>query len=820
MRVNYDSYIEAVKGFDFSTLSDQALASKTRQFKERLAKKEDGWEILPEAFAVVSETAWRLLGKRPYDVQLMSGMALFEGHIVEMKTGEGKTLTSLFPIYLHALLGHKVHVVTVNEYLAQRDRDENRKVLNFLGIGVGITLNQMDIAHKKGHYQKDVIYGVASEFGFDYLRNHTTTTVDELTMGSMDVILIDEVDSILIDEAKTPLILSGKADEETANFRQAAALVATMTGYEQDLQTKFNQLFEKVDDVETADYILSPNKQIAFTDKGLDKILQSFELEQLDPGIYHMVKQAVHAKAYLTKDIDYVVEGDAVKIVDASTGRIMEGRRFKDGLHQALEAKEGVTIHGENQTLASITLQNFVMKYRYFAGMTGTALTEREEFLDVYGKNVAEIPTHRPMIRKDLDDCIYDTKDHKFEAILKILQSLEGQPVLIGVSTVQQSLALFSFLKEKGYQQVALLNAKNHLEEAYIVAQAGRIGQITIATNMAGRGTDILLGGNPEYLAQDLLRYEGMNVSKLRLVTNPRLVIPKGYKEPMELYVLKNRYDYLVDVESKICQVERERVLERGGLFVLGTERNEAKRVDNQLRGRAGRQGDPGESLFVISLEDDWLDRFKEALPDVVGDEAGLVSSKRVSRLMGSLQAKVEYQSRKAREHLTEFDEVDNVIRDRVYQIRDSLLTSSDIVKTAQGLLEESITRVDQLDPAYGLKEPGKGESVQTILKRVLPRRMRLVEAYAVFQEASFEELLRSTLLETIDQQWAHFLEVLEKEKEVAQMNQLGINKPLNRYREQVYDQYQWFMDAVGLAFVDAFFKLPYQQSFLDYSVL
>ena len=832
MKVVYDDLLAAIHAQDYRSLSDHDLALMTPRLKRRLSQGEDVFDVLPEAFAVVQEVSGRLLDKRHFDEQLLGGIALFEGHITEMKTGEGKTLTSLLPAYLHALQGHQVHIVTVNEYLAQRDREENRKVFNFLGLTVGVTLNGMSPEKKRDHYQKDIVYGVASEFGFDYLRNHTATSKDDLTLERMDYVLIDEVDSILIDEAKTPLILSGGRAEDPGLYAKAFQLIEDFKRQDVVLQTKFDRLSQGVTIDPEADFLVQQEQTVSLTDKGLQRMRDFFDLDTtaggVDPGVYHIVKQSLHAKELLHKDEDYVVHHGEVQIVDPSTGRVMEGRRFKDGLHQALEAKEGVAVQGDSRTLASITLQNFFMSYTYLSGMTGTALTETKEFKDVYGKSVAEIPTHRSMIRMDYPDELYDTGAHKEAAIIKRLYDLMPQPVLIGVATVEQSERLHQTLKDAGFTNVAVLNANHHLDEAYIVAQAGRLGQITIATNMAGRGTDILLGGNPEYLAQDELRQQGAKPSQLAIISSPVLKIPQGYKNPAALYDLKFRYDRLVEAYRLITDKERDQVKALGGLFVLGTQRNEAQRVDNQLRGRAGRQGDPGASLFMVSLEDDWLDPFRPLMPKGKADRTGLLARggrRNPYTFVDKMQAKLEDQGREARESLTEYDQVDAIIRENVYDFREAVLERAVVTNLLESLLKRGLPYYvdrhgDVMDPSFGLKQPGPGETLDSLLNQSIPRRMKLVEALAVFNNQSPQAAYKRLILETLDQEWEDLLVVLDSEKEAARMNYLGVEKPLHRYRGRVIGAYDTFLDHVSERLIPNFFHLPYQQSVLDYDQL
>lgn len=838
MKVNYDDLIEQIHSFEseLGGMSLSELASQTPKLKKRLNEGEDAWDILPEAFAVVQEVSERMLGKRHFDVQLMGGIALFEGHITEMKTGEGKTITSLLPAYLHALEGRKVHIITVNEYLARRDQSEMRKVFNFLGLTVGIVLNGMSTEVKQANYAKNIIYGVANEFGFDYLRNNTALSKEDLTIGDLGFALIDEVDSILIDESKTPLILSGGSREDSHLFYRATSAAEQMVRGESELQTKLDRLVDGVQVDEDAHYLVEQERNISLTDKGVEFVKSYFDMNPdiggIDPLVYHAVKQAIHAKELMEIDRDYVVNSGEIKIIDESTGRIAEGRRFKDGLHQALEAKEGLEVQGESRTIASITLQNFFMKYEYFAGMTGTALTETEEFLDVYHKRVAEIPTNKPLIREDLPDQIYATKEGKYQAIIDRLKNLNGQPVLVGVATVEQSEELAKVLKDAGFLDISVLNAKNHLEEAMIVAQAGRVGHITISTNMAGRGTDILLGGSAEYRAQSLLLKEGVKPAHIRLVSAPTLVLPDTVEDPTYLVSLHVRYRMLVAAQAKMVEEERERVLAKGGLYVLGTQRNESKRVDNQLRGRSGRQGDPGKSEFIISLEDSWLKPFKAILPKHETETYEPIPRKKFPRLFNQrdvydlvdeMQRKIESQGFKARETLTEYDEVDAIIRDKVYALREHILTNQSGESVFNFLMEDAVDLYEasggEILPSFELPEVGTGDSVSRILKRQYKKRLQLIENLALFNNSTLDKVLHTLVLETLDQEWMSLLISLNNDQDATRLSFMSSQKPLHLYRERVMRSYDGFVDQVRIALVEKFYNAPHHKHVLDYSI-
>ncbi len=591
---------------EMQALSDDELRAQTDKFKARLKGGETLDNILPEAFATVREASWRVLSKKPFPVQLMGGIILHEGRIAEMKTGEGKTLTATLPAYLNALTGEGVHVVTVNEYLASTQAEEMGKLYGFLGLTVGAALSGLPFDEKKAAYDADITYGTNNEFGFDYLRDNMVIYKKNMVQRGHAFAIVDEVDSILIDEARTPLIISGRGAESSSLYTAADRFAKSLRAL------IIKEADDKEEESETvdADYIVEERtKSVTLTARGIKKAEAAFGVENLsDPEnmeLSHHINQAIKANSVMKKDVDYVVKDGEIIIVDEFTGRLMYGRRYNEGLHQAIEAKEGVKVANESRTLATITFQNYFRLYKKLSGMTGTALTEEEEFREIYSLDVVVIPTNKPMIRVDHHDRVYKNENGKFSAVLAQVEEChaKGQPILVGTISIEKSERLSALLKRKGIPH-QVLNAKQHDKEAHIVAQAGRKGAVTISTNMAGRGTDILLGGNPEIMALDRMRKDGVEE---RLVLEANL---HNHTEDPEIIAARARFDELYKEYKKETDSEHEEVVKAGGLFILGTERHESRRIDNQLRGRSGRQGDPGESRFCIALDDDLMRRF------------------------------------------------------------------------------------------------------------------------------------------------------------------------------------------------------------------
>ena len=704
---------------EYEKLSDEELKNKTNIFKERLQNGETLDDILVEAFATVREASKRVLGLRHYDVQLIGGMVLHQGKITEMKTGEGKTLVATCPVYLNALSGHGVHVITVNDYLAKRDRDQMSRLYGFLGLSSGVILNGLPTEQRKKSYNSDITYGTNSEFGFDYLRDNMVSSLDQKVQRELNFCIVDEVDSILIDEARTPLIISGAAEDKIKWYQISFQVVSMLNrSYETE---KIKNIKEKkamnIPDEKWGDYeVDEKSRVIVFTEKGVKRVEEILKIENLYAPEYveltHFLHQALKAKELFKRDRDYLVRDNGeVVIIDEFTGRAMEGRRYSDGLHQAIEAKEGVKIASENQTLATITLQNYFRMYKKLSGMTGTAETEATEFMHTYGLEVVVIPTNLPVIRKDDADLVYKTKKEKINAIIDRIQGLyeKGQPVLVGTISIKSSEELSELLKKRGIPH-NVLNAKYHAQEAEIVAQAGRYKAVTIATNMAGRGTDIMLGGNPEFMA----------------------LAEVGSRED-------ERFPETLAKYQEQCKEEKEKVLALGGLFILGTERHESRRIDNQLRGRSGRQGDPGESEFYLSLEDDlmrlfgservmvWMDRLK--LPEGEPITHGMINS-----AIEKAQKKIEARNFGIRKNLLEFDDVMNKQRTAIYESRNEALAIDNLKDRIMGMLHRNITEKVYEKFAPEMREDWDIDGLNEYLKD-----------FYVYEEADDKAYLRST---------------------------------------------------------------------------
>ena len=666
----------------YKQLTDEQLRAKTDEFRNRLQNGETEDDILPEAFATVREAAWRVLGMRPYRVQVMGGLTLHQGRIAEMKTGEGKTLVSTLPAYLNALSGKGVHVVTVNDYLARRDSEWMGKVHRFLGLTVGLIVHDLDPAQRRAAYARDITYATNNELGFDYLRDNMCVRKAELVQRGHHFAIVDEVDSILIDEARTPLIISGQGEKSTDLYEKADAVVKAL---------RRDEHFE-VDE---------KKKSIVLTDEGAQRVEKAFGIENINDAenaeLNHHIQSALRANFMMKRDVDYVVQNGQVVIVDEFTGRLMIGRRYSEGLHQAIEAKEHVKVERESRTLATITFQNYFRMYKKLSGMTGTALTEAEEFEGIYSLDVVEMPTNKPNIRKDLDDVVYKNKGAKFNAVLNAIQEAhaKGQPVLVGTVTVETSEMLSAMLRRRGIEH-DVLNAKNHAREAEIVAQAGHYGAVTIATNMAGRGTDILLGGNPEFLARRAMRQEGYEEEMIEAAV--------GHAENVseEVLAAREKYRSLHAAFKAETDKEHERVLQTGGLHIIGTERHESRRIDNQLRGRAGRQGDPGSTQFFISLEDDLMRLFGSERIGPMVERLGLkddepLTAGLLTKQIESAQKRIEGRNYEIRKHVLEYDNVMSRHRETIYGQRRRVLMGENvrenIIGMAYRLIEAAMDR-------------------------------------------------------------------------------------------------------------------------------
>ena len=682
---------------EYKALSDAELQAKTPAFKERLANGETLDDILPEAFATVREAADRVLGLRPYRVQLIGGIVLHQGRIAEMKTGEGKTLVATLPAYLNALSGEGVHIVTVNDYLAKRDSEWMGKVHRFLGLTVGLIVHDMDKAARQAAYAADITYGTNNEMGFDYLRDNMALYASEQVQRGHSFAIVDEVDSILIDEARTPLIISGMGEKSTQMYDLAESFAARLKKY---VVVETDDKEEEATDID-ADYVVDEKAKTAtLTARGIAKAEEFFHLENLsDPEnstIAHHINQAIRAHGIMKRDVDYVIKDGEIIIVDEFTGRLMFGRRYSEGLHQAIEAKEHVSVQRESKTLATITFQNYFRLYSKLSGMTGTALTEEEEFSTIYKLDIIEVPTNKPVIRIDNEDSVYKTEAGKYRAVINQVTACheKGQPVLVGTVSIEKNELLSRMLTKAGIKH-NVLNAKNHEKEAEIVAQAGKLGAVTVATNMAGRGTDIMLGGNAEYMAKDDMRRAGLSDELIAEAT--------GYAETDNQEILDARALFAAKLRQHKDEIagEAEQVRQAGGLFIIGTERHDSRRIDNQLRGRAGRQGDPGETRFYISLEDDLMrlfggDRVTNMMERMNIDEDTPIENKMLSRAIEQAQTTVESRNFQSRKAVLEYDDVMNKQREIIYGQRKQVLDGMDVKSVIMNMMNTSIRHLVQ----------------------------------------------------------------------------------------------------------------------------
>lgn len=796
-------------GDKYKNMSDSDMRSQTDIFKKRLAAGETLEDILPEAYACIREASDRILGKRPFDVQLMGGILLHQGRITEMKTGEGKTMVAALPSYLNALTGKGVHVVTVNEYLARLGCEEMGRIHEYLGLTTGLILARQKKDAKQAAYNCDITYGTNNEFGFDYLRDNMVTYKENRVQRGHNFAIVDEVDSILIDEARTPLIISGQGSDVDMLYDMADRFVRTLT------KEVIKELDSKEDhDDSKADYIVDEKaRTTTMTASGIAKAEKYFGIQNYsDPenaDITHHIYQALKAHGIMHRDTDYVVKDDEVLIVDSFTGRIMPGRRFSDGLHQALEAKEGVKIQKENRTIATITLQNYFRMYHKLSGMTGTALSEENEFREIYNLDVVEVPTNRPMIRKDWPDVVYRTKAGKDRAIIEQIKTChaKGQPVLVGTVSVEKSENLSKKLKGAGIPHT-VLNAKYHEMEADIVAQAGKFGAVTISTNMAGRGTDIMLGGNAEYLAKAEMRKEGYEEGMIALATGSAQNVSE------EVFAARDHYRELYKKYQDVIKPEADKVKAAGGLFVIGTERHESRRIDNQLRGRAGRQGDPGESRFYLSFEDDLMrlfgsDRISAMVERLGLDEDTPIDAKILSGSIESAQKKLEDQNFNRRKNVLSYDDVMNQQRTVIYEQRNEVLDNADlkdkIHSMIEGTLDDAVDsylhedNIEQWD-IEGLKAKYMGllcttddfkdigsdlaaarENIRKTLKD------RANELYAkkeeLFGSDKMREIERIVLLQNVDKKWMDHLESMDSLMEMIGLQAYAQRNPISEYR-------------------------------------
>ena len=800
---------------EIQKLTDEELKNKTNEFKEQLKQGKTLDDILPEAFAVVREASKRVLGMRHFDVQLIGGIILHQGRIAEMKTGEGKTLVATLPVYLNALTGKGVHVITVNDYLAKRDSEWMGKLYKFMGLSVGLVIAGMSPQDKQKAYNCDITYGTNNEFGFDYLRDNMVIYKEQLVQRGLEYAIVDEIDSILIDEARTPLIISGRANQSSELYKKANDFVKRLTPkiiVEEDIKDE-----AQAEDNENYDYIVDLKaKSASLTQKGIKKAEQAFNLENFNDiensTIVHHVNQALRAHGIMKKDIDYIVKDGEVLIVDEFTGRIMYGRRYNNGLHQAIEAKEGVKIADESKTLATITFQNYFRMYNKLAGMTGTAMTEEAEFEEIYNLDVISIPTNKPMIRKDQNDAIYKNEKAKFNAIVQSIKESheKGQPVLVGTVSIEKSEKLSNILKKEGIKH-EVLNAKYHEKEAEIIAQAGKFGAVTIATNMAGRGTDIMLGGNSEYLAKQEMR-------KMKIPDNLIEEANTFYDtENEEILNARKTFKELEEKYDKEIKEEKEKVIAVGGLKIIGTERHESRRIDNQLRGRSGRQGDPGESKFYIGLDDDLMKIFGGDMITKVYNTIGMdenipIENKIISNAVESAQKRVEGRNFSIRKNVLKYDDVMNAQREIIYKQRRQVLDgeniNQNILNMIKSLAEEvvmqqfagenevnieslntNIKNIFGLDISDFVKENSKDQNaiVEKLQETALAEYAKKEEKVG---SAQLRELERIVMLKVVDQKWMDHIDAMDELKDGIGLRAYGQQDPVVKYRIEGMDMF------------------------------
>ena len=817
--------IEALEE-EYKALTDQQLQAKTPEFKERLAGGETLDDILPEAFAACREAAWRVLGMRPYRVQLVGGIILHQGRIAEMKTGEGKTLVATLPAYLNALTGKGVHIVTVNDYLAKRDSEWMGKVYRFMGLTVGLVIHGVTGQAKKDAYAADITYGTNNEFGFDYLRDNMAIYAQELVQRGHVFAIVDEVDSILIDEARTPLIISGQGEKSTELYSLTDQFVSRL----KCMRVASVNAKEEEDETLDADYVVVEKDRVAtLTARGIKKAEEFFHLDNLaDPEnttISHHINQAIKAHGVMKRDIDYVVKDGEVIIVDEFTGRLMFGRRYSDGLHQAIEAKEHVEVARENKTLATITFQNYFRLYDKLSGMTGTAMTEAEEFGTIYELDIVEIPTNKPLARIDHPDVVYKNEQGKYRAIIQQVEEChqKGQPVLVGTVSIEKSELISKLLTRKGIKH-NVLNAKNHEREAEIVAQAGKLGAVTVATNMAGRGTDIMLGGNAEFLARADLRKAGMSDELIAEAT--------GYAETDDQEILDARRQY-AQAEAKYkaaIQEEADQVRAAGGLFILGTERHESRRIDNQLRGRAGRQGDPGESRFYLSLEDDILrlygsERVQSLMDTMKIDDDTPLDAKFLSGRIESAQKQVESRNFQTRKNVLQYDDVMNTQRGVIYKQRRQVLDGEDLQQSIQNMLHTVIERA--IHGHMGEQKHLSAEDFQTavepfrhtflppdelrfsdeelqqysaeqLVDLVLEKaRERYAQKEAEIGTPLMREVERVVMLRVVDEYWMDHIDAMQELRQGVVLRAYAQNDPVVAYKKEGYEMFEDMIAAI-----------------------
>ena len=820
--------VEAVMALEepYKKLTDQELRAKTQEFKDRYASGETLDALLPEAFAVCREAADRVLGMRPYRVQVVGGIVLHQGRIAEMKTGEGKTLVAILPAYLNALAGRGVHIVTVNDYLAKRDSEWMGKVYRFLGLSVGLIVHDLTAEQRRAAYAADITYGTNNELGFDYLRDNMAIYKQEMVQRGHAFAIVDEVDSILIDEARTPLIISGKGEESSKLYEMADYFVSRLK--KQVFSTTDNK---ELQDQYDCDYIVDEkDRSVSLTQKGIEKAEQFFNVENLaDPEnatLSHHINQAMKARGLMKRDIDYVVKDGEVIIVDEFTGRLMYGRRYNEGLHQAIEAKEGVKVASENKTLATITFQNFFRLYDKLSGMTGTALTEEEEFSGIYNLDVVEIPTNKPVIRIDDPDVVYKTEAGKYRAVIAQIKEChaKGQPVLVGTISIEKSELLSQMLKREGIPH-NVLNAKHHEKEAEIVAQAGHLGAVTIATNMAGRGTDIMLGGNAEYMAKNELRKQGLS--------DELIAESNSFAETENPEILAARAAYTEAYKRFKVETDKQAELVRqaGGLFIIGTERHESRRIDNQLRGRSGRQGDPGETRFYLSMQDDIMrlfgsERIMNMMETLGIDEDTPIDAKILSGAIENAQKTVEGRNFQSRKNVLEYDDVMNVQRKIIYEQRRQVLDGEDLQKNIQSMMRfyvdtyvasafgeqpkladkqhffEMMTHFEPIffptgtwllsdEKLAALTREQAEEKILSLMQRAYAKREEQ------FTSPVMREIERVVTLRVVDEFWMDHIDAMDDLRQGIRLRAYAQTDPVIEYKREGFDMFEAMNDAI-----------------------
>ena len=825
----------------FESMRDKELKNMTSEFKERLANGETLDDILPEAFAVVREASKRVLGLRQYDVQFIGGMVLHQGRIAEMKTGEGKTLVAAAPVYLNALEGKGVHVVTVNDYLAKRDKEEMGKVYEFLGLTVGVIVHGQTPEVRRAQYNCDITYGTNNEYGFDYLKDNMVIHKEQKVQRELNYAIVDEVDSILIDEARTPLIISGPGDKSTHLYTDANTFVLTLKAPSKTEQEKTKE--EKEAHFSDGDYdIDEKQKSASLTESGIKKAEVYFNVDNITDiehtELYHHINQALKAHAIMKKDVDYVVKDGEIIIVDEFTGRLMFGRRYSEGLHQAIEAKEGLHVQRESKTLATITFQNYFRMYKKLSGMTGTAKTEEEEFKSIYKMDVVVVPTNKPVQREDLPDVVYKNENGKFNAVAEDIleRHKKQQPVLVGTVSIDKSEKLSQILKRKGIKH-EVLNAKNHEKEAEIVAQAGRLGAVTIATNMAGRGTDIMLGGNPLFLTKKELKRQGFTESAIKRVDTHIEEIELEQDE--ELAKAKHTFDNLYEKYKEEAKKEQEAVRAAGGLAIIGTERHESRRIDNQLRGRSGRQGDPGSSRFYIGLDDELMRLFGSERIQGVVEKIGLeedmpVEHRMLTKSIENAQKKVEGRNFGIRKHVLQYDNVMNKQRQVIYDERGRVLEGEDINEQIQSMIKDIISdavaayvgdngvELENLKSyLYGLfmpKESLEGEELKELKSQELSNKI-YETAHDIYREKEeiigsdrMREVERIILLQCVDNHWIDHIDAMDQLRQGIGLRALGQQDPVIAYKMEGFDMFDDMIKHIQEDTVRYLFNITIEQ--------